>query len=99
MVTIKDIEQVLAMVRNKGFRVIIRLRKSRNMIALEKEIRALSPEGNYVAWASAFPAPPHQIIDAYGIASIEIYCRNELIKQLSDWKELVKELQTLNECH
>ncbi len=39
MVTIKDIEQVLAMVRNKGFRVIIRLRKSRNMIALEKEIR------------------------------------------------------------
>ncbi len=43
MVTIKDIEQVLTMVRNKGgLRVIIRLRKSRNMIALEKEIRALS---------------------------------------------------------
>ncbi|GAB6944503.1 hypothetical protein [Vulcanisaeta sp. JCM 14467] len=99
MVTIKDIEQVLTMVRNKGFRVIIRLRKSRNMIALEREIRALSPEGNYVAWASAFPAPPHQIIDAYGIVSIEIYCRNELIKQLSDWRELVKELQSLNECH
>ncbi|WP_243677959.1 hypothetical protein [Vulcanisaeta distributa] len=52
-----------------------------------------------MAWASAFPAPPHQIIDAYGIASIEIYCRNELIKQLSDWKELVRELQLLNECH
>lgn len=59
----------------------------------------MSPEGNYVAWASAFPAPPHQIIDAYGIVSIEIYCRNELIKQLSDWRELVKELQSLNECH
>ncbi len=40
MVTIKDIEQVLTMVRSKGgLKVIIRLRKSRNMIALEKEIR------------------------------------------------------------
>ncbi|WP_367834219.1 hypothetical protein [Vulcanisaeta sp. JCM 16159] len=39
MVTIKDIEQVLTMVRNKGLKVIIRLRKSRNMIALEREIR------------------------------------------------------------
>ncbi|BDR91547.1 hypothetical protein [Vulcanisaeta souniana] len=98
MVTIKDIEQVLTMVRNKGLRVIIKFKKSRNMMALEKEIRALSPEGNYVAWASAFPAPPHQIIDAYGVASIEIYCGGELVRQVSDWRELVKELQLLNEC-
>ncbi len=98
MVTIRDIEQVLTMVRNKGLRVIIRLRKSRNMIALDREIRALGPEGNYVAWASAFPAPPHQIIDAYGIASIEIYCGNELVRQVSDWRDLVRELQLLSEC-
>ncbi|MGC9153355.1 MAG: hypothetical protein ACP5GY_06435 [Vulcanisaeta sp.] len=98
MVTMKDIEQVLSMVRNKGFRVIIRLRNSRNMVVFEREIRALSPEGNYVAWATAFPAPPQQVLDAYGIASIEIYCRSNLIKQVTGWKELVRELQTLNEC-
>ena len=99
MVTIKEIEQVLTMVKNKGLRVIIRFKKSRNMMVLEKEIRALSPEGNYVAWVSAFPAPPHQIIDAYGITSIEIYCRGELVRQVVDWRELVKELQMLSECH
>ncbi|MFB6471095.1 MAG: hypothetical protein TU36_007700 [Vulcanisaeta sp. AZ3] len=98
MVTIKDLEQVLLIVRSKGLRVIIKLKGTRSAIALEREIRALSPEGNYIAWTTAFPAAPHQVLDAYGIASVEIYCRGELIKQVGSWRELVRELQVINEC-
>ncbi|KUO80076.1 MAG: hypothetical protein RXR44_08170 [Vulcanisaeta sp.] len=98
MVTIKDIEQVLSMVRSKGLKVIIKLKGSRYMIVFEREIRALGPEGNYVAWTTAFLAPPHQVLDAYGISTIEIYCRGELIKQVSRWGDLVRELQSLDEC-
>ncbi len=98
MVTMRDIQEVLSIVRSKGLRVVFRLRGSRYMVVFEREIRVLSPEGNYVAWSTAFPAPPHQVLDAYGISAIEIYCRGELIKQVSKWGELVKELQLLNEC-
>ncbi|WP_069807514.1 hypothetical protein [Vulcanisaeta thermophila] len=98
MVSIKDIENALSKVRSKGLRVIIRLRGTRNSIVMEREIRALSPEGNYISWATAFPAPPNQVIDAYGISTIEIYCGNQLIKQVNNWRDFMKELEAMGYC-
>ncbi len=99
MVGIREFEDVVRAVKSKGLRVIIKLKKTRHVMAIENEVRALSPEGTYVSWSKAFPMPPHEVLDAYGVESIEIYCKGQLLRKVSSWRDFVKELQYLGNCY
>lgn len=98
MVSLKELEQIVSISRERGLKIVIRLKRSKNSILIDKEVKAIDEFDKIISWAKAFPIPPNQVIDSYGINVIEIYCKNNLIKQFKSWQELLKNIDKLPIC-
>ena len=95
MVTLKEIEDVIKKCREKGLKIVIKFKKSRYGIVINREIKAIDEYGKPMSWAKAFPIPPNQVIDSYGITLIEIYCNENKIYECKSWKELIQNIEKI----
>ncbi len=98
MVSLKELEQVVSSARKLNLKIIIRFRKTRNSILIDKEIKALDEYGKVTSWSRAFSIPPNQAIDTYTISSIEVLCGDEVIAAFNRWSDLLRSLNTLQRC-